>query len=456
MKLSGASLFTAPRAISASAASLLLLLIAAGARAQQADSIAVDNAPLGMIDTVIVSGNAKTKAYVILNEMTLRPGVVATRELIEYDRNRIYSLGLFTRVDIEFYAADSLRFLAVDVGERWYILPILLFGWRDGDPKKLYYGGGISHSNWAGRNQKLYVFGSLGYNPQAEFSFADPLFDRSENLYYAVRLSTALVRNQSRIESAITGDYNEHQDNIDLRLGKRFDLYQTADINPGFQIIRVAQYRPGRSASPTSRDAFLYINLDYLYDSRDLREYATRGQVISASATKYGLGESMVNFLRVGIDCRKYVPLFSGLSLATRVHGAISGGSLIPAYARVYLGYEDRIRGYFTSVFEGERNAAATVELRLPILKARVIDASFIPIPKEFTFWRFGISLSLFGDAGAAWFQKDQHNLHLSSIASGYGTGIDFLLPYSLLIRIEYALNNLGRGEFILDFSGAI
>ena len=34
---------------------------------------------LGLVDTVIVSGNEKTKSYVILDEMALRPGSLATQ-----------------------------------------------------------------------------------------------------------------------------------------------------------------------------------------------------------------------------------------------------------------------------------------------------------------------------------------------------------------------------------------
>ncbi|MBF8248385.1 MAG: POTRA domain-containing protein, partial [Bacteroidetes bacterium] len=34
----------------------------------------------------------------------------------------------------------------------------------------------------------------------------------------------------------------------------------------------------------------------------------------------------------------------------------------------------------------------------------------------------------------------------------GYGAGLHFLLPYSIIVRTEYAWNELGHGQFVLDF----
>ena len=42
------------------------------------------------------------------------------------------------------------------------------------------------------------------------------------------------------------------------------------------------------------------------------------------------------------------------------------------------------------------------------------------------------------------------------SFATGYGAGIHFLLPYSVVLRTEYAWNEYGMGQFIIDFRGNI
>jgi len=408
-----------------------------------------------VIDTVIVLGNRKTKPFVILDEMTLKPGSIATDEAIQYDRGRIYSLGLFSSVTIDYQRIDTTGFLIVDVNERWYLIPVPIFGFRDGDPKKAFYGAGLIHTNFRGANQKLFFAFTLGFDPSVAFEFYDPLFDREEHLYWGAGLSVSSVRNRSALEAAYAGDFDERHYDFHLLLGKRFNLYETAGIRAGYGVAYVTQYRTGRTVSPTGRDQNLYGGLEYVFDSRDLREYATRGGYYSVSATKYGFGESAVDFARFSIDLRRYVPLLPDLSLATRMYVSCITGGLIPSYARTYVGYGDqRVRGWYTTVFEGENMGGGTVELRYAVLHARTIDVSSLPIPDEFAYWRFGINLALFADVGKAWFRGDR--LTFATLASGYGGGLHLLLPYSYVGRIEYAWNEYFRGQIILDLRGSI
>lgn len=420
----------------------------------QVDSLPQQIRTLGVIDTIIVTGNEHTKEYVILNEMTLKPGSKATPEAIEFDRNRIYSLGLFTSVDIFYDTREGVRFLNVNVGERWYLIPVPVIGFRDGELKKLFFGGGLLHNNVSGRNQRLFALIVFGYNPSLSLSFSNPLIDRDNRLFFSGGLSYSRIRNQSKIASEVTGDFDERHYDINITLGKRFNLYALAGVTLGSQIVDIDNYQPGRTVSPTGRDWFLYGTMSFAYDSRDLREYASRGQYLSLYITKYGFGESDVNHTRIGADLREYVPLPLDLVFASRVYGTIVSGGLVPTYSRAYFGYGERIRGYFNTVFEGENLLGTTVELRYPLLKARTINVTALPLPAEFSVWRFGISLSLFGDAGLTWFRGD--TIRLGSFASGYGAGVIFLLPYSYVVRTEYAFNEYFKGQFILNVRGPI
>jgi hemolysin activation/secretion protein len=176
--------------------------------------------------------------------------------------------------------------------------------------------------------------------------------------------------------------------------------------------------------------------------------------MISLYASKNGFGESALSYTRLGADARKYVPFGGGFSLATRLFGSLVSGGLVPTYAHTYFGAGERIRGYYRTVLEGEDIAGGTVELRYSLLDARTVLFSAVAMPAEFSVWRFGISLSLFTDTGATWFRGDR--LTPGSFASGYGGGIDLLLPYSVVLRAEYAWNEFGTGQFIIDFRGNI
>ncbi len=433
---------------------IVLFLCCAPPGFAQLDSLVEPVPVIFVVDTIIVSGNQKTKDYVILDEMTIKPGSAVTPELIEFDKNRIYSLGLFTRVEIFADTLEGRRFIFVDVNERWYWIPLLLAGFRDGDPKKPYAGAGLLISNFRGRNQRLSGTAVFGYNPSLGFGFSDPMLSRNPQFYFSAGMSYSRIRNRSLIESALTGDFDEDHYDINATLGHRYNLFETASITAGYNIIKIGDYRPGRTASSTGRDAFLYASLVYTRDSRDLREYPTKGSFVSLYVTKNGFSEADLSFTRFGTDLRKYIPLPLDFTLAGRAFGTVVSGRFIPTHARAYFGYGDKIRGFFKNVFEGEDQMGATVELHWPLLKTRTINFTAIAIPQEFSVWRFGVGLALFADAGVTWFRKQPVALNL--FASGYGGGVHFLLPYSSIMRVEYAWNQYGRGQFILDFRASI
>jgi outer membrane protein assembly factor BamA len=411
-------------------------------------------ATLGMIDTILVAGNEKTKSYVILDEMTLKPGMVATRGSMEFDRNRIYSLGLFTSVDLLYDSLGTTRFLFVEVRERWYVVPFPIFGFRDGDPKRVYYGAGLLHNNVGGRNQKLSASLTLGYDPSVRLAFLDPLLGRRSRLFGALSAVFSRQKNKSEREADLTGDYSEDYFEIDGTLGRRFSLYQTAGITLGYSVVAVPEYFPGRTVEKSGQDRFLSTTVAYTYDSRDLAEYASRGYLAATSITQNGLGESSLSYLRSVLDLRAFLPLPERFTLAMRGYGSLVSGGEVPIYGHAYFGYSERIRGFFRDVSEGEDLFLSSAELRFSLLSPRTIRVSGLPLPEEFTVWRFGISLALFADAGTTWNRGDHPGLR--DLASGVGGGLHILLPYSVVIRIEYARNSAHRGQWILDFRGAI
>jgi outer membrane protein assembly factor BamA len=402
------------------------------------------------VDTIIIRGNTTTRDYVILNEMSLKPGVIPTHEAIQYDRARIYSLGLFTRVDILLDTLGSQQALRVIVSERWHYFPVPLFGFRDGDPSRAYYGMGFRHNNFRGRNQKLFASAVFGYNPSAQLSFYEPLIDATNRLSFSTGASFSRVRNRSEIEASATGDFEELHYDIAAGVGKRLSLFEYVSASISYQVVEISSYRLNRTVSTSGIDRFFSIGAGYSYDTRDLAEYASRGRYLGFTVSRYGLGTSEVSFLRFGADMRTYIPLGSSFTLAGRVTGNIVAGGTVPTYARQYFGYGERIRGYFKTILEGENLLGSSVEIRYALLPLRVFRMPGTFLPDEFTVWQFGISLALFADAGTTWFRHEA--LTLNGVLSGYGGGIRFLLPYGIVARTEYAINNQRKGQFILDF----
>jgi outer membrane protein assembly factor BamA len=262
------------------------------------------------------------------------------------------------------------------------------------------------------------------------------------------------VRNRSVSESSISGDFNEQHYSFGFTLGKRLSLYSSASLSVGVNGLHVGEYRPGRTASPSGTDIYTHAGIGIRYDTRDLAEYPSRGTSLWFGITKIGFGESDVNFARLGGDLRGYLPLPFDVTLAGRAHTSLAAGGQVPSYSHVYFGYGDRIKGYYNTIVEGENAAGAIVELRWPLLPARVFRMRTLPLPEEFTVWRFGIGLGVFANTGTAWFRGEP--VSLRRFASGYGGGVHFLLPYGAVVRLEGAWNDRGRAEFVLDLRSAL
>ncbi len=437
---------------------LIVLTSCTHAQLSQADSLfllTTEFTPppdsLFVVDSIAVLGNRKTKEHVLLREMTLREGNLITREGMEYDKSRIYSLGLFTRVEMGYRTTEPPKAtLVILVSERWYLYPFPLVGIKDRDWKKFYFGGGITHQNFRGRNEKLYLALILGYDPAVMFSYKNPLIDGDNNYFLSTGLAWRVVRNRSLLAGG--PNFDERHFNVSVEVGKRIGIAHTVWVSGGYEIVKVSDYAAGRTISSSGTDAFPIFGAGYSYDTRDLEEYAMYGSFVRATLTKSGVPGQEIDFVRYALDCRRFVPITPRLTIAGRLFGDFAAGGLLATYSRVYLGYSERVRGHFSEIYEGEQQVGGSLELRLTVLQPRYITVDVIPIP-EFAVWKFGIAAALFADAGTVWFRGQP--FALNSFVRGYGVGIHFLLPYGFVLRTEYALNEVRRGEFILDFTAA-
>jgi hemolysin activation/secretion protein len=194
------------------------------------------------------------------------------------------------------------------------------------------------------------------------------------------------------------------------------------------------------------------VGVSYTLDTRDLREYASRGTYATVFAAKHGLRKMSVDYFRYGFSAKRFQPIGETVVLAVRSHASFVGGGLVPPYRYSYFGYEERIRGRFRTVEEGEHLVGGNLEIRIPLLRPMYIELPYDFIP-EFSVWRFGVNAAVFADAGKTWYRTEQFADR--RWLSGVGMGIHFLLPYSIVARAEWAVAPRGRGELILDLGAS-
>ncbi len=389
-----------------------------------------------------------TREHVITREMKLHPGTELTQEAIDHDRDQIYNLGLFNRVDIDYTARGRDAVVYVTVSERWYIFPFPIVGFRHRDVKKLYYGLGFAHQNFRGRNEKLYVSFALGYDQWVTMTYENPRITDDGDLY----LNASTSYQQTHSLGSSNGEYLNRNASGYLTLGERFGFYQTAYVTAGYETWEVSQFAPGRTASSSGRDAFGSLGMRYRYDTRNVREYATDGSFLGLALVKSGMKGNAVDLMSAGLDARTYVPLGDDYAVGVRTMSNLTWGGSIPQYRKAYFGYDERVRGYFSQRIESDDQLLASAELRIPILRPRYVEASFIRIP-QFQTLRYGLYAGIFADAARSWNRTD--HLMAGPWRAGVGAGLHLLLPYGMTVRAECAVNDQGVGEGFLDFGAS-
>jgi hemolysin activation/secretion protein len=171
-----------------------------------------------------------------------------------------------------------------------------------------------------------------------------------------------------------------------------------------------------------------------------------------------GFGKGQPDFWRSTLDGRFYAPISGPLSFGVRELLILSSGTM-PLYDRVFLGFNERIRGYYNLVLPDPARSSeysrynislTSIELRFPILPIRYVTIKNGPlIPSLFRNLKFGLSAGVFVDSGIVW--RNAGELRWNDLYTGYGVGLHIHLPYINVLRLEYALNKTGRGQFILD-----
>lgn len=423
------------------------------------------------ITDIVFKGNKKTKTQVLQREMMTQTGDTVSVNQLELDRKRIENLGLFTRVQLEGEVfKDGIR-LIFTVSERWYFLPlpVLFFNDREYKFKKLSYGATLLHLNFRGMAEVVQFDGLLGFNPGISIQYRNPWILGDARLFLGLRFFASRIQNKSAEIRGVDKIF-ENQTGASVTLGKRVTLRTSVSVSLGYKQLRISPADSATTLNPTGFDrlpeAFLSLTRDY----RDLAFYPTSGSLLQLTLQKTGIpGNRFIDYNRVSVDARKYFKLGENSTLAFRSSTSISSGT-IPIYDRLYFGFTHRIRGYFGSFFEGEKRWLASAALRFPLMPVRFFNLDESKLGPYGQNLKFGISGSLFFDAGTLWSSKSNVSGTGSTINTtdpfmgqiraekwlyGYGIGLNFHMPYVNVTRVEWALNDQKKSSITFDLEVA-
>ncbi len=385
------------------------------------------------LDAIEIEGNEVTRKEIILREMHLRVGAVASRNSLEIDLLRIRDLNLFNRVEFILTEQNGKNILIVRVTEKWYIFPLPYWNFKDNDPKELVYGFRYLQQNFRGRNESLTVDLWSGSDRGYHWSHLNPWVQGTPALSRSVAFSQ--ITKSSRRLDLQSLDLEEHHTSAELKIGKRWSIESTSEAGVKFRLVRADD--PRQLAGSGGLDRILEVQCVSFWDLRDSRIYPQKGFFLQGQLVSGWLLDGEGNYRRIALDARKYMQLHK-LTLAIRTQWSPGWGA-VPPYDWFVSGDSFPIRSAGLSD-EGISFWKASLETRMILFPIRYFTWEHAPFLKRyFRNLEYGLAVSLFADVGDIYTQAK--SIAVSSISTGFGGGLLFMLPYVNIFRVELSMN---------------
>lgn len=391
-----------------------------------------------IVEDIVFVGNDHTRDFVLSREMHLQPGDPFDPPAVEADRQRIMKLGLFDQVMIQPVKGEHGLVLWVMVVERWYLLPAPILIVNDRDWDHLSYGASLKWENIGGRNITAAGTCWFGFNRNAQLRYTHPWLFGRRSLVFDVSLFTGRMPH-------ISADYPRFdlgRTGLLLTLGRRWRNNTTLSMLAGYQRV-TPEGGPAYTLSGGAADRLPLLGVQVKYDRRDDEAYPRAGWYALGEIQAIDDGDA-VTYARIRADVRRYQPVIEAFSIAGRLSmDALRGAA--PMYEHLLIGQQERIRGWFYELAEGENRLLTSVELRTPVWRPGGGAGASTRGEAE----PFGLSAALFVDSGSIWYRGESWKR--AALLSGYGAGLHLHLPFVRMVRFERAWRGNGRGEYIID-----
>lgn len=358
----------------------------------------------GEINKILVSGNEKTKDYIIARNVLTEAGTIYNENLIREDLVRLYATQAFKDVkrDIEPSEENPDKYDVTVQVEEQRTASISIGGGLD-SATGIFGSAGIMDNNFRGLNQRvgLNVLAGNGVilndasivnhmNLQAELSFFEPYFLNADNSLmnkiffrdfgsYQIPLAIerrfgaeATVAHKVKTNKHLTSTLSLGLENVNVREGDESgiaSLYASKGIN-------ISQ-----RAKQLEGGTFLSLSPGLMYDTRDSAIHPRNGVLANIRLDEAANFEDFSrSYGKLTGSIKRYVPIGkkSSLSFLARGGGKLNGE--MPEVMAYRLGGPYSIRGFrMSGVGTGDAFIMGSAELATPIpfldkLKVQFLD----------------------------------------------------------------------------------
>ncbi len=370
------------------------------------------------IGKIQITGNSKTKEFVIRRELTLKSGDVLNMNKLKTDLWKILNLGFFDEVVPYFETTDNpdVVDLKIEVKERKTGTAALgagygsagLMGYVEYDEK-----------NFRGVGQNLNLRAQFGTKEDMfEFGFSEPRLG-SQNLSFDFNVYNINYKYDSDDANA---DLNGRSRGADIRLGKPLTDYTRL-----YAKYRNTNFTPqtDAGAGPTEKIRSVIFSL---YNNTADHPYNPTSGWRNTLTTEFAgrfLGGTR-DFTKLEQESSLYLKIRDGQTLALRLGTGIAFGDP-PDIEKFRVGGAETLRGYDPYAFSGNKQVLANAEYRVKLSD--------------------NLQGVVFADAGNAWSDDDDDTTaERKQLKYGAGIGLRIDTPIGM-IRLDYGWGKDGKGQ---------
>ena len=293
-------------------------------------------------DSIGVSGNTKTKDYVILREIDIEKGDKLNEKEIKKNLARIYNLNYFGQVYPDLQPSSSTQNaydLIINVEEKSTDSVNFGGGWGQRSGGFLYTD--LNINNFLGTGQLIALRGQWGNNLQTyQFKYHNPwMFGNRRSLTYRAWNTRG---NYGFNNLLVTGFRPEVRYGMDLAIGlpHSYELRSTHKVK--VEKVSISE------SSVSSANAYTIQSYAYTiaYDTRDIRFNPLNGMFYVATIENgFKLRPDSLVFTKYDVSLSNYFQTFEKQTIATRfIVGRINGDIETTEY--YYVGGPNTVRGY--------------------------------------------------------------------------------------------------------------
>ena len=444
----------------------------------KSDTISINNLKLNqssniIVDEIKILGNKKTKENIILRELTLKEGIIISKDkfisTIEEDKRKVINTDLFYEVEFKIeIIKENHVIIIINVLESIYWVPIIIFELSDRnfndwwenfnhDFNRINYGLGFAHYNISGRADEFEVLLRLGFIKQFQTSYYIPYITKKQKgglyigfdyidynhlEYNSINYIPVFYKSKNSLlkELSTSIEYSHRESFYNYHY---FELeYNNIILNDTLSLINDNYFYGNRIKNSFN------INYEFDRDFRDIKNYPLNGFRLNIQIEKTGIGIfNDINKWKASIYYSKY------FEFKKQYYYSFALLSYFSSKNQPYYLYEntDQLRGYEKYLIHGHSNL-----IYKNTFKKRIVSKNFNIEKIKFRKFKnipINIYLKMFFDSGYVWKYSNKNqiiNLNNKYLHS-FGIGLDFVTIKNLYITTELSRNSNKELNFSIN-----